>query len=335
MKIRFDALPGAGQDPTGVAVRYAAAKRQVPRWRWYLLLALVLAPPLYLALRFLTGLLWAQVPASVVLEQSVVRVPVAGVVTRVAAVGERLPAGAPVLRMQDPTPQAEAAPAAPTPPAGASGPARARERMLREAVTLATRQLALRRDRLARMEALAAQSAATRPEVEAARALVLQAEAELNRSRGELAEHLAAQAAQAARPAPASPALPAAPVVRAPFEARVAQVYLHAGEWQAAGTDAALLQSTAPALVQAYVDPSRARRVQPGRRATLRFADGHRAPAEVVEIVSHVERLPAERVSPLSPRTPSLLVKLRPLEPLPERLRIHALPLAVRFEGLW
>jgi HlyD family secretion protein len=333
MKIRFDAPPGAGQDPTGVAVRYAAAKRQVPRWRWYLLLALVLAPPLYLALRFLMGLLWAQVPASVVLEQSVVRVPVAGVVTRVAAVGERLPAGAPVLRMQAPMPQAEAAPAAPAP--SPSGAGQARERMLREAVTLTTRQLVLRRDRLARMEALAAQSAATRPEVEAARALVLQAEAELNRSRGELAEHLAAQAAQAVRFAPASPALPAAPVVRSPFEARVAQVYLHAGEWQAAGTDAVLLQSTAPALVQAYVDPARAQRVQPGRRATLRFADGHRAPAEVVEIISHVERLPAERVSPLSPRTPSLLVKLRPLEPLPERLRIHALPLDVRFEGLW
>jgi hypothetical protein len=32
---------------------------------------------------------------------------------------------------------------------------------------------------------------------------------------------------------------------------------------------------------------------------------------------------------------PALLVKLRPLQPLPERLRIHALPLDVRFEGVW
>jgi hypothetical protein len=110
---------------------------------------------------------------------------------------------------------------------------------------------------------------------------------------------------------------------------------VHPGEWHPAGAEAVLLQSTAPALVQAYVDPSRAQRVQPGRRATLRFADGYRASAEVAEVSSHVERLPAERVSPLSPRTPSLLVKLRPLEPLPERLRVHALPLDVRFDGLW
>lgn len=333
MKIRFDAPPGAGQDPTGVAVRYAAAKRQVPRWRWYLLLALVLAPPAYLALRFVAGLLWAQVPASVVLDQSVVRVPVAGVVAQVAQVGDRVPAGAPVLTMQ--SPEREPAAAADPPPPTAPVAARARERMLRDAVALAARQVQLRRERLARLEALAAQAAATRPEVEASRVLLLQAQAELNRLQGELAEHLEAQAARGARSTPATTSAPAAPTVRAPFESRVAQVYLHPGEWHTAGTDAVLLQSTAPALVQAYVEPSRAERVQPGRRATLHFADGTRAQAEVLEIVSHVERLPAERVSPLSPRTLSLLVKLRPLEPLPERLRIHALPLEVRFDGLW
>lgn len=335
MKIRFDAPPGAGQDPSGLAVRYAAAKRQVPRWRWYLLLALVLAPPAYLALRFAAAFLWAQVPATVVLEQSVVRVPVAGVVARVPAVGDRLSAGAAALQMQGPA--QEAAAAAPTQamagPA-ASGPALARERMLREAVALAAQQLRLRSDRLARMEALAAQSAATRPEVETARVLALQAEGELSRIRGELAEHLEARAARRA-PAPAA-VLPAGPATAlAPFEARVAQVYLRAGEWQPAGADAVLLQSTAPALVQAYVDPARSARVQPGRRAVLRFAEGHRMAAEVIEISSHVGRLPSERASPLSPRTPSLLVTLRPLQPLPERLRIHALPLDVRFEGLW
>jgi len=340
MKIRFDAPPGAGQDPTGVAVRYAASKRQVPRWRWYLLLALVLAAPAYLALRFVVGLLWAQVPATVVLEQSVVRVPSAGVVVQLAAVGDRVPAGAAVLRMQAPV---QDAPMAPGPTAQAMTPlaatalSSARERALRQAVSLASQQLQLRRDRLVRMEALAAQSAATRPEVEAARVLWLQAQGELGRSQAELAEHLAAQTARSAGSAPAATpaALPRAAELQAPFDARVAQVYLHAGEWQPAGTEALLLQSTAPALVQAYVDPARASRVQPGRRATLHFADGHRAPAEVLEIISHVERLPAERVSPLSPRTPSLLVKLRPLEPLPEHLRIHALPLDVRFDGLW
>lgn len=329
MKIRFDAPPGAGQDPSGLAVRYAAAKRQVPRWRWYLLLALVLAAPLYLAARFLGGLLFAQVPASVVLEQSVVRVPQGGLIEYVPAPGQALAAGAPVLRMRGPAASAPARPAMP-PSVG-----QARERMLREAVALAERQWRLRRERLARIETLQAQGAATRPEVEAARAQALQAQADLNRARGELAEHreaLAAQA-QAVVPPPAQAAV-VAPVVHAAFDAQVARVYVHVGEWHPAGAEAVLLQSAGPAQVQAYLDPSQARRAQPGRRVTLRFADGHRTVAEVVEIVPLVERLPAERVSPLSPRTASLLVQLRPLEPLPARHRIHGLPLDVQF-GLW
>lgn len=329
MKIRFDAPPGAGQDPSGLAVRYAAAKRQVPRWRWYLLLALVLAAPLYLAARFLGGLLFAQVPAIVVLEQSVVRVPQGGLVEYVATQGQALAAGAPVLRMSPS--------AAVEPPRPLASPSlgQARERMLREAVALAERQWRLRRERFARIEALQAQGAATRPEVEAARAQALQAQADLNRARGELAEHREALAAQArgVLPSPSQAAV-AGPVVPATFDAQVARVYVHAGEWHPAGTEAVLLQSAGPARVQAYLDPSQARRAEPGRRVTLRFADGHRAAAEVVEIVPHVERLPAERVSPLSPRTASLLVQLRPLEPLPARYRIHGLPLDVQF-GLW
>ena len=42
MKINFDAPPTSAQETNGLEVRYAAAKRRVPRWRWYLLLAMVL-----------------------------------------------------------------------------------------------------------------------------------------------------------------------------------------------------------------------------------------------------------------------------------------------------
>lgn len=42
-------------------------------------------------------------------------------------------------------------------------------------------------------------------------------------------------------------------------------------------------------------------------------------------------RLPAERGSPLSPRTASLLVQLRPPQPLPARYRIHRLALDVQW----
>ena len=52
MKINFDAPPTSAQETNGLEVRYAAAKRRVPRWRWYLLLAMVLVAPAYLLVRF-------------------------------------------------------------------------------------------------------------------------------------------------------------------------------------------------------------------------------------------------------------------------------------------
>ena len=63
MKIQFDQPPGSAQENNGLSVRYAAAKRKVPRWRWYLLLAMVLTPPAYLLTRFLVAYRWGATPA--------------------------------------------------------------------------------------------------------------------------------------------------------------------------------------------------------------------------------------------------------------------------------
>ena len=72
MKIQFDKPPGSAQENNGLSVRYAAAKRKVPRWRWYLLLAMVLTPPAYLLTRFMVAYWWETTPAIVMTEQVVV-----------------------------------------------------------------------------------------------------------------------------------------------------------------------------------------------------------------------------------------------------------------------
>ena len=65
------------------------------------------------------------------------------------------------------------------------------------------------------------------------------------------------------------------------------------------------------------------------------FMDGGRIRAEVVDVVAEAERTPAERTSPLTPRMPSIVARLRPVEPLPPAYRIHQLPLDVRFDWVW
>ena len=87
--------------------------------------------------------------------------------------------------------------------------------------------------------------------------------------------------------------------------------------------------------VHTYLPPDQARYAQVGRLATLRFMDGGRIRAEVVDVVAEAERTPAERTSPLTPRMPSIVARLRPVEPLPPAYRIHQLPLDVRFDWVW
>ena len=195
------------------------------------------------------------------------------------------------------------------------------------------------------MQALQAQGAATRQELDNARLQELQARAVVNRAQADASENRALLAREQSKgPAvalakEAQLSVAAIPTdgtdVTAPFDARVVRQLVHQGEWVERGADVAVLQGPAPAMVHTYLPPDKARYAQVGRQATLRFMDGGRIRAEVVDVVAEAERTPAERTSPLTPRMPSIVARLRPVEPLPTSYRIHQLPLDVRFDWVW
>ncbi|MFZ3124476.1 MAG: HlyD family efflux transporter periplasmic adaptor subunit [Acidovorax sp.] len=350
MKIQFDKPPAAAQETNGLPVRYAAAKRKVPRWRWYLLLAMVLIPPGYLLTRFVAAYWWETTPAIVMTEQVVVRAHEAGRVTHIAEMGALVRAGQTVIAMESAAgvtpalpPLATAAPAGDTPRARMEAFA-SRQVTLDNALRLAQSQLTLQQEKLRTMQALRAQGAATRQELDNAYIQELQARADVNRARADASENrlllageqIRAHAAVPAKDAPSAVAFPADGAdVKAPFDVVVVRQFVHQGEWVERGTEVAVLQGPAPAMIHAYLPPNQARYAQVGRQATLRFMDGGRIRAEVVDVVTQAERTPADRTSPLMSRMPSIVVRLRPTEPLPPAYRIHQLPLDVRFDRVW
>lgn len=349
MKINFDAPPTSAQETNGLEVRYAAAKRRVPRWRWYLLLAMVLVAPAYLLVRFGIAYWWESTPAQVVLEQATLRAPAAGRVAFVAATGAPLEPGQPVMALERTPTDTSAPPAAtPSPTPHAQEPAQAqahtaRLALLTEAERLASRRLAIQQERLHTMQGLREQGAATRQEVDNLRFQVLQAEADLSRARADVREQRMLMArVPAAMPAPAAPATPQPPAdeaapaqpgtALAPFAATAVQALVRPGDWVAQGAEVAVLQRRGEPLVHAYLPPDKARYAQVGRMATLHFMDGGKVRAKVVGLMMEAQSPPADRVSPLTPRTPSIVVKLQALEPLPAPYHIHQLPLDVRFD---
>jgi multidrug resistance efflux pump len=353
MKIRFDTPPASGQQSQGLAVRYAAAKREVPRWRWYLMLAVIGLPLAYFLARFAAGVWWETAPGFVTLQMSVVRAGAAGLVRDLPAAGSQVQAGATLARIDPPqvlAPAAAPSARAPSPAAPAAARVSARGAdvtlaLLSDGLRLAERQLAFRRERAAAVDALLQQGAATRAEADASHAAVVQAEAELLRARADIEarrQTLLVQArAEQPAPAPAAPAAeparPAPPsvMVTSPIDGVVTATLALTGEVVEAGTELLVLQGRQAPMVEAYVAPSDAAYARVGRRATLRFQDGAQMPAVVSEVLPQASRVPAERVGPLSPRSQSIVVRLTPQQELPSAYRIHQLPLDVRFELLW
>ena len=374
MKIQFDTPPSSAQEANGLSVRYAAAKRRVPRWRWYLLLTLVLVPPAYFLARFAASYWWETAPAIVVTEQVVVRAQHPGRVEHAVPAGEQVAAGHPLMELREPARsdpdgalqmplqmplpmpmqmQTPAQTAEVARQAAAQAPAQAqaatlslRQSMLDEALRLAQRQLALQQERLRTMEQLRSQGAATRQEVDNAKFQEIQALSDAGKARAGARENQALLASEraAARTAPAiaPSSAPPAPsnaatasavhAVVSPFTGLVVRQLVREGEWVQPGADVAVVQAQTEPLVHAYLPPERARYAQVGRQATLHFMDGGQARAEVVSVVAEVERTPSDRVSTLSPRMPSIVVRLRALEPVPAAYRIHQLPLDVSFD---
>ena len=374
MKIQFDTPPSSAQEANGLSVRYAAAKRRVPRWRWYLLLTLVLVPPAYFLARFAASYWWETAPAIVVTEQVVVRAQHPGRVEHAVPAGEQVAAGRPLMELREParsdpdgalqmplqmplpmpmqmqTP-AQTAEVARQAAAQAQAQAQAatlslRQSMLDEALRLAQRQLALQQERLRTMEQLRSQGAATRQEVDNAKFQEIQALSDASKARAGASENRALLASERAAgrtataiapssvpPAPGNAATATAVhAVVSPFAGLVVRQLVRQGEWVQPGADVAVVQAQTEPLVHAYLPPERARYAQVGRQATLHFMDGGQARAEVVGVVAEVERTPSDRVSTLSPRMPSIVVRLRALEPVPAAYRIHQLPLDVSFD---
>jgi multidrug resistance efflux pump len=342
MKIRFDTPPVSAQQSNGLAVRYAAAKREVPRWRWYLMLAVIGLPLAYFVWRFVVATWWETAPGFVIVPTLTVKASGAGTVRDIVAAGAVVEPGAPLLRVV-PVPVVTAGAVRPAAsPVAAVPPGRdASLALLDRATALAQRTLAFRRERLAAIEALKRDGAATQAEVEALRARAVQAEAEVIRAQADaqarrdaLALQVRAAAVDTARADPAPPA-PATVVVASPFVGTVTAVLVAAGEYVTPSTDVLLLQGKGAPTIEAYVSPSDARYARVGRRASLRFFDGAVASAVVTGVSGQTARVPSERVGPLSPRTQAILVHLRPEQELPARYRINVLPLDVRFETVW
>lgn len=357
MKIQFNAPPASAEVSNGIPVKYDNVKRKVPRWRWYLVLGIVLLIPLYFVYKTVSRTVLRASPGIVVIDQVVVRAPITGQVEQVAPEGQAAEQGTRVLRVvqkQVPTPAAGAVQAADAAASSADHTyamqrqdLQGQQKALQSSLQAAQGRMSLMQDRVRQMDELFRQGAATRQEVDAARLQMLQAQAEIGRTQREIlaasqqqnalylqAAKDAAATRQAVGLAQAGNITPVADLM-APVPSQVVRSFVKTGEWVVAGDELMVLQTRKEPWVQAYLTPQHLRYARKGQKATLVFLDGQKVPAEVDEVFSETQRIPAERVGPMESQSAAVVVKLRPLQALPAEHRVNRLPIDVRFEGSW
>lgn len=336
MKIAFDRPPAAADESGGMRVPYGAPRRNVPKWRWNLIVLLLLSPFIYFGIRALLAWFVVVAPATVVLDQALVKAAVTGRVLRLAPPGERVAAGAPVAWMDSPELTAQLGPGTSGEPGAASLPQR---EAMQAALERAGRLVVFRQERYATYRDLFKQGAATAADLANALAQLQQAELWQQQARADLAG-MAVNAARERREADTQArqrALLASrgqDLVRStPIAGTVLGAEVRPGDWVAAGSDLLAVVGDGEPQVEAYLDPARAAHAIAGREAELHFAEGTVIAAKVLRVDSEAKRPPNARRGPLDPQEPSLVVRLQPVRPLPASLRVHRLPLEVRFNG--
>lgn len=362
MKVRF-VKPEAG-DPDrdrGVRVPYAPGKRNLARWRWYLILAVVSSPFVFFVAKFLYASVTIQAPGFVAQEQLTVRAGSQGYVDEVYVKSlDEVKQGDPVARLANDALGAHAEQlraelkqlqgVAHTSSGGGEAPLDSTD----FAGELQTAQQQKQRldQRLQQMQDLATQGAATEAEINAARGQAEQASSKID----ELYRTMALQT----RPTPHGSNNTLAVqtrilaiqtelaniesqqqslIVRAPKAGRIVDLAVVKGDQMALGSKVAMLAPTGGEMhIDAYIPPKHAIYAAPGLRASVIFPDGTRRRAVVADVPQVATEVPKAQSALLGESEMGVVVRMQLLEAADGKQQqplTDGLPVKVEFDNRW
>ncbi len=337
MKIRFHReARQSSSEVGGIKVPYAPARRLVSKWRWYLILLVVVAPLVVL----MTGLVGRSISVvadgRLVQERFELRAATSGYVAQVNVTPlSRVARGAAVVRLSDPVLDSTEARLRAVLETPVRKPERQGSRMVVE------RELAFQRRRHQAIEELFRAGAATAAELGEVTAALQRAEAVSVDRRSAAAggalvsttdareqREVVAQLAHLQRERERL-------TVHAPGAGSVVEIYVAQGEFIAAGARLIAIGNTELPIIQAYVAPRMIAGLAAGSPATVRFPDGTRVRASVQQLPETVTALPADVLERNGANAIAVQLVVEDAADLPRALRIDGLPVRVRFPYFW
>ncbi len=329
MKINLSPRPSNPEESGGLAIRYAPAKRTLAKWRWRLVVLLLLWPLIFYLGKYLYGEVWATMPGYVETDQTILKTPVSGRIVNTLSIGAHVKAGDLVAVLGNDMLSAERDELIRNDKlAGNNKGNLVRHRQ--DAVALAERLHTYKADRYHVLLGLLAEGAATQADVASSLAQLQQADLDLLRARADLAVLGGSVSTRLSTLESMLQSLK----IKTVASGTVTQLFGKPGEWIAEGSEVASIRSDVPPMIRAYVEPSWAKYATSGSTATLHFMDGGSIHAVVASVRMNTQREPSDQANPLTSRSESIVVFLKPVPSLPEQYRINGLPVSVRFDLL-
>lgn len=345
MKINFNRKQKHPLKEGHLEIPYAPAKRVVSRWRWRLLLLIIVSPVIYFVVKVLYTSVIVEEPGLLMLKKQVIRSPMSGVVEDVAVrTGQNVQFGQQLLRLRDYTaidkiaelrleltdldkdleiPYEQLAP-------------------LEEQVLLAQNMVDYQSNRKKTVEFLFGQGAATLADLNNVESKLNQSKYTLSRAFSDLqAWQLSFVAASEREYLKRRKMLERQIVVmeekeqksfiKASTDSRVFEFFVDTGSMVKRGDQLISLVSPSDIWIDVYVDPKHVKTVEKYREVKIYLPTGQWIRANINTGPEVVARLPSSLSTPITARNRRLIIRAVPLESIPDDLLISGLPVRVRF----
>ena len=331
-----------------IPVRYGAAKRPVPRFRWLLVALVVSSPLLYLGWVIVRGGLIVESTGMVTYDTTTSGAIVQGTVREVHVNdNDAVDRGDPLIRLDNPELNARIRHLERELDRISEEQVLARARAERELATAEAEVTALQglldsqlawRDRLADLRSRGAVTATeyhqaltrieeTRSRLSAARTRVEAAE----RARHSGDPALRNQAEQLRLSLEIAREQRDHLVIRAESSGQVVEVHARAGDTVGPGASLLTMTRPSPPTLTAYLRPADGLFARPGRPVRVALPDGTRLRGEVTERPRLTGRMPPTLRPFLQMAEAALMVEIALADPLPEAMAVHGLPVSVEF----
>jgi hypothetical protein len=343
MNVRFNSNKERHPDQeNGLRVLYGPSKRTAYRLRWYLIMALVGSPLIWMVMHLLSGLVHRDMPAQVELRSEDVRSLESGRVEEIPVqVGGHVQRGQLLARLSNPEWQLRNRQLKPL----SSLMLSEREKTVDKSQTqiarkLQARAIALQTRNVNLYQGLEQVGGLSSAEVlQAEAALTSQRMAQIELERRLRQDRLQGQgtAIETLRTKQEHHWIEdrlqrLVHIARTP--GRVLDILVEKGENVGPGTLLMRLEKPEPPVLWIYLRPEHSGEAWPGRRVQVAMPDGSWRQATILSQADVARRLPSGLAQAASPNGLSLRVPARFLHSLPTQWHVDQLPLTVRFPGL-